>query len=109
LSLLGLLFLPEGVGLWAFVLFFGLANGSISLAKPALVAEVYGAKHYGSISGSMASIVAVAQTVAPFGAGALHGTTGNYNLALWVFAALAIISALAIWQARPNSTSNSKA
>lgn len=103
LSLLGLLLLPEGAGLWAFVLFFGLANGSISLAKPALVAEIYGAKHYGTISGSMNSIVAVAQTIAPFGAGALHGLSGNYNLTLWLFATLATISALAIWQARPRA------
>ncbi|MCX7782506.1 MAG: MFS transporter, partial [Meiothermus sp.] len=103
LGLLSLLFLPGSVGLLAFVLFFGLANGSISLAKPALVAEIYGAKHYGTISGSMTSIVAVAQTIAPFGAGALHGLSGNYNLALWLFATLATISALAIWQARPKT------
>lgn len=101
LGLLGLLFSPAGMGLWAFVLFFGLANGSISLAKPALIAETYGAKHYGSISGSMTSIIAVAQTIAPFGAGALHELSGGYNTVLWVFAALAALSALAIAQAKP--------
>ncbi|MCS7067272.1 MAG: MFS transporter [Meiothermus sp.] len=103
LGLLSLLFLPPGLGLGAFVLFFGLANGSISLAKPALLAEIYGAKHYGTINGSMTSIVAVAQTIAPFATGALHGLSGNYNPALWLLAALATISALAIWQARPSA------
>jgi MFS family permease len=103
LGLLSLVFLPGGIGLWAFVLFFGLANGSISLAKPALIAEIYGAKHYGSISGSMTSVVTVAQTIAPFGAGALHGLSGDYNLVLWLFALLAAISALATWLARPRS------
>ncbi len=103
LGLLSLLALPEGLGLWGFVLFFGLANGSISLAKPALIAETYGANHYGSISGSMASIIAVAQTIAPFGAGALHELSGGYNKVLWVFAALAAVSALAIAQAKPKS------
>lgn len=101
LGLLGLLWVPGGLGLWAFVLFFGLANGSISLAKPALIAETYGAQHYGSINGSMTSIIAVAQTIAPFGAGALHQLTGGYNAVLWVFAALAAASALAIAQAQP--------
>jgi MFS family permease len=103
LGLLGLLFLPGGFGLWAFVLFFGLANGSISLAKPALIAETYGPQHYGTISGSMTSVVALAQTVAPFAAGALHGLSDDYTLALWLFAALAFLSAVAIWQARPKA------
>lgn len=104
LGLLSLLALPEGLGLWAFVVFFGLANGSISLAKPALIAETYGAKHYGSINGSMTSIIAVAQTIAPFAAGALHQLSGGYNAVLWVFAALAVVSALAIAQAKPKPT-----
>lgn len=105
LGLLGLLFLPGGFGLWAFVLFFGLANGSISLAKPALIAETYGPQHYGTISGSMTSVVALAQTVAPFAAGALHGLSDDYTLALWLFASLALLSAMAIWQARPKAAS----
>lgn len=105
LGLLGLLFLPGGFGLWAFVMFFGLANGSISLAKPALIAETYGPQHYGTISGSMTSVVALAQTVAPFAAGALHGLSDDYTLALWLFASLAFISAMAIWQARPKAAS----
>jgi cyanate permease len=104
LGLLGLLWVPGGLGLWVFVLFFGLANGSISLAKPALIAETYGATHYGSINGSMTSIIAVAQTIAPFAAGALHQLTGGYNAVLWVFAALAAASALAIVQAQPRPT-----
>lgn len=103
LGLLSLLFLPGGVGLWVFVIFFGLANGSISLAKPALIAEIYGDKHFGSISGSMTSVVKAAQTIAPFGAGALHGVSGDYNLVLWLFSALAAISALALWLARPRA------
>ncbi|MGK0619969.1 MFS transporter [Meiothermus cerbereus] len=103
LGLLGLQLLPGVLGLWAFVLFFGLANGSISLAKPALIAETYGPQHYGTISGSMTSLVAVAQTLAPFAAGALHGVSGDYTLALWLFATLAFLSAMAIWQARPKA------
>lgn len=104
LGLLGLLGLPGGTGLWAFVLFFGLANGSLSLAKPALIAETYGAQHYGSINGSMTSIVAMAQTIAPFAAGALHQLTGGYHAVLWVFAVLAAASALAIALAQPKTT-----
>jgi MFS family permease len=104
LGLLSLVFLPVGTGLWAFVLFFGLANGAISLAKPALISAAYGPKHFGSISGSMTSVITVAQTIAPFGAGSLHALSGDYNLVLWLFAALAAISALAIWLARPKAT-----
>ncbi len=109
LGLLGLLFFSGGPGLWAFVLFFGLANGSISLAKPALIAETYGAKHYGSINGSMTSIIAIAQTIAPFAAGGLHQLSGDYNAVLLVFAAMAALSALAIARAQPKGVSATQA
>ncbi|RIH87322.1 oxalate/formate antiporter family transporter [Meiothermus luteus] len=101
LGLLGLLGLPGGVGLWAFVLFFGMANGVISLAKPVLLAETYGARHYGRLSGSMAFFVAIAQTLAPFGVGLLHGFWGGYTPVLWLLLGLAALAALAVGLARP--------
>ncbi len=101
LGLLGLLALPKGLGLWAFVLCFGLANGSISLSKPALIAQTYGTQHYGSINGSMTSFIAIAQTLAPFAVGALHQLFEGYSGVLWVLVGLARTAALAISQARP--------
>jgi MFS family permease len=89
------------VGLWAFVLFFGMANGVISLAKPVLLAETYGARHYGRLSGSMAFFVAIAQTLAPFGVGLLHGFWGGYTPVLWLLLGLAALAALAVGLARP--------
>ena len=44
------------------------------------MAEFYGPTHYGSSNGSVSTIVALVQTTAPLGAGALHDLAGSYDL-----------------------------
>jgi MFS family permease len=89
--------------LWVFALFYGMANGSGSLAKAALVAEVYGSRHYGSISGSLGTISTLTATFAPLGAGFLHDLSGDYTLVLWILIAASVVASLAVWQAARSS------
>jgi MFS family permease len=102
LALCSLLVLPGMLGLWSFALLFGIANGSLSLAKAALVVEIYGATNYGSISGSMTALIAIATTFAPLGAGALHDISKSYNLVLWLLTGASLLAAVAITQAALN-------
>lgn len=94
-----LLLLPSAWGLWMFTALFGIANGSLSLAKAALVVETYGASNYGSISGSMTALVAIATTFAPLGAGTLHDLTQGYDIVLWALVAASLVATLAVTQA----------
>lgn len=96
---LGLLLMEQGWALWGFALFYGMANGSGSLSKAALVAEVYGSRHYGSVSGSLGTITTVTATFAPLGAGFLHDLRGDYTTVLWVLIGASLLAALAVWQA----------
>jgi MFS family permease len=96
-----LLVLPETWGLWTFALLFGVANGSLSLAKAALVVDIYGATNYGSISGTMTALIAGTTTFAPLGAGALRDVSGAYTLVLVMLTVVSTISAVAILNARP--------
>jgi len=73
MAFLALLLLPGLVGVWLFAALFGAANGAVTLARAALVAELYGSAHYGSISGVMTTLIAVTQTAAPLGSA--HFTT----------------------------------
>lgn len=100
LSLVALLLVPSALGVWLFAALFGMANGASTLARAGLVAQVYGAAHYGSINGSMATLIAVLQTVAPLGAGALHDLTGSYDPVLWVLVGVALVAAAAVGRAR---------
>lgn len=99
-SLLVLLLVPGQVGLWTFAALFGVANGASTLARAGLIGAVFGAAHYGSISGSMTMFIAVAQTLSPLAIGLLRDRSGSYDLALLILAALAAAAALAVSRVR---------
>jgi len=96
LSLLSLLLIPGAAGLWLFAGLFGMANGASTLARAALVADLYGSAHYGVINGSITTLVALAQTVAPLGVGVLYDAFGRYEPVLWMLVGLALAAALAV-------------
>ncbi len=100
LGILSLLFVPGVASIWLFASFHGMANGASTLARAAIIADTFGSANYGSISGSMATLIALFQTIAPLGAGALHDVAGNYNLVLWILVACSGLAAIAVLQAR---------
>lgn len=100
LGILSLLFVPGLASIWLFASFHGMANGASTLARAAIIAETFGSAHYGSISGSMATLIALFQTFAPLGAGALHDWSGNYTAVLWVLFSCSGLAAIAVLQAR---------
>ena len=65
------------------------------------MAERFGSRHYGAINGSMSTLIALAQTVAPLSVGFLRVATGDYAVALLVLAGTAVVAALAVLKARP--------
>ncbi len=100
LALVTLLATTSVWGVWLFAALFGVANGSSTLARAALIAEVYGAAHYGSISGSVAAVIAPAQTAAPLLAGILFDLTGSYTPLLWMLVLSTLLAAVAVTQAQ---------
>jgi MFS family permease len=100
LALLCLLFIPHSISLWLFALLFGIANGSGTLAKAALTADIYGSQNYGSISGGMALPIALLQTLAPLGAGILQQFSGSYLSMLIVLIIASLGASLATWQVK---------
>ena len=97
-ALISLLVISSPWSVWLFAACFGIANGASTLARAALIAEIYGSAHYGTISGSMATVIAPLQTVAPLGVGALFDLTGGYTLALWGLTGVTVLAAIAIIQ-----------
>lgn len=94
-ALVTLLVLTGAAGMWVFAVLFGLANGASTLARAGLVGEAFGATHYGAINGSMAAFIAVAQTAAPLGVGALRMQTGSYAAAVATLAVAGVLAAVA--------------
>jgi MFS family permease len=62
---------------WAFVILFGAGFGAITPARAALVAELFGSRHYGRISGVLTLILSLARAAAPVGASLLHAAGGR--------------------------------
>ena len=91
-ALVVLIVVPGTVGVWVFVALFGAGFGAITPARAALVVELYGPAHFGSISGTLALVITAARAVAPVGAGLLYTALGRYEP---VFAALTVASVAA--------------
>ena len=76
-----------------FVMMLGAANGMSTLARASSVAEIFGPRHYGAISGAMALGANGARAVGPVGASLLVVALGSYERVFWVLAAaLAVVS-----------------
>ena len=94
---IGALLVVPGLGaIWIFASAFGLANGASTLARAGLVAEVFGAQHYGAINGAMTALVVPVRVAAPLAVGAVRTTTGSYDLALVAGVLLVAFAAVAM-------------
>ncbi|MDQ6601480.1 MAG: MFS transporter [Chloroflexota bacterium] len=78
-------------GVIAFVILFGIGFGAITPARAALVAEMYGPREYGTISGVLALFVTGARAAAPVSAGLLYTLFGRYEPVFWIIIVISIL------------------
>jgi MFS family permease len=87
---------PGTLGLFAFVICFGISNGMATLVRASIVAELWGRAHYGAIAGALSVASTLARAVAPLSIGLAYIAWGGYRPILF---GLAIMSALAVLSA----------
>jgi MFS family permease len=81
-----------------FVMMFGAANGMSTLARASSIAQLFGPRHYGAISGAVALGANGARAVGPVGASLLVLALGGYERLFWVLAAaLGVVSIAVFW------------
>jgi MFS family permease len=78
------------------VVMLGSANGMATLARATTIAEVFGPRHYGSISGAIALGANGARAVAPFAAALLQVWLGGYEPVFWLMAGVLVVAALGL-------------
>jgi MFS family permease len=100
LALLVLLLARSPAGLLIFVVLFGAQRGLSTLARPALIADLYGAARYASIAGVLQFVLSLAQAAAPFGAGVAYDALHSYEPIFWGLTVLAALAVVAILPAR---------
>ncbi|MDE3230965.1 MAG: MFS transporter, partial [Chloroflexota bacterium] len=97
LGLLALLLTPGLLGVIGFIALFGAGFGAVTPARAALVADVYGAAHYGQISGVIAFATMLARALGPLGMSLLYDHAGGYPPGLVALTAAALLGMLALW------------
>jgi len=102
-SMLILLAGPSVLIIGAFLIIFGTSFGAKTLARAAVIADLFGASHFGRISSVNSIFLTVAATLAPVGAGLLYDATGSYDLVLWLAVGLAAASAAVMVFSRPEA------
>lgn len=76
-----------------FVMMLGAASGMSTLARASSIAQIFGARHYGAISGAVALGANGARAVGPVGASLLVLALGSYERVFWLLtAALGVVS-----------------
>ena len=83
-------------GLAPAIVLLGAANGMATLARATTVAEVFGRRHYGSISGAIAVAANSARALGPVGASLLFAWFGGYERVFWAFAVALGLSGFAV-------------
>jgi MFS family permease len=87
-----------------FIVVFGVSFGANTLARPSIVADVFGSASYGRISSIMAIFLTASATIAPVVAGFMYDHYQNYNLVLWLILFLAIGATVVSLITRPDDT-----
>jgi MFS family permease len=79
-----------------FVMMLGAANGMSTLARASSIAEIFGSRHYGAISGAVALGANGARAVGPVGASLLVVALGSYERVFWMLTAALLVVSLAV-------------
>ncbi|HEX6489484.1 MAG TPA: MFS transporter [Candidatus Dormibacteraeota bacterium] len=88
-----LLLLPGWPGVVVFLLVYGSANGLTTLTQATSVSELYGARHFGSISSVVTSVAALGAAGAPFAAAAASDAFGGDGPVFAGVAAMLVVAA----------------
>lgn len=82
------------------VVMLGAANGVSTLARATMIAELFGPRHYGSISGAIALGANGARALAPVGTALLQVAVGGYEGVFWLLAASLVLAGACVMMTR---------
>ena len=80
---------------------YGMGIGALMTLVPVAFADYFGRAHYGAIRGLALPAQVLGQAVGPIIAGGLFDASGSYQIAMFVYAAIALGAALLVLAARP--------
>lgn len=100
LDTLLLIYLPTPRMAILYAVIMGLFGGIIRTAGQVTWINYYGRKNQGAVCGAALSVMVVASGVGPLPLAWSEKLTGSFNLGLWIFLVLPVLSALCVFGAR---------
>jgi hypothetical protein len=79
-----------------FIIMLGASNGMSTLSRATSLAQIFGARHYGAISGAVALGANGARAVGPVGASLLLLGLGAYPSVFWALTASLVVASLSV-------------
>lgn len=86
-------------GLALFALVYGMAAGVIMIVRQTAIAEIFGLRGYGAITGALTTVCILPRTMAPFTIAMTRDWFGSYEPVLWVLFWLIVVATVAFWLA----------
>ena len=107
IALAALLINTDTYGIAIFVVLWGIGGAFGPMLEPLFIPRVFGVRHFGAVSGTVAMVAFVGQLVGSIGGAFLFDLTGSYSIPYWLFTvgfgASAILLLLVRWaEQRPS-------
>jgi len=80
----------------AFVLFYGVGNGMLTIVKGTAIAQYVNREHVATLNGALGLPSAIARAIAPLMLGLLWTPAGGYTAGLWILLAASLVAVLAL-------------
>jgi cyanate permease len=93
-GILVLILAPDAAWLWVYVLLYGASFGALSPLRAQVMADHFGKRAYGAITGFQGIPLALCQAAGPLMAGWLFDTLHRYDLAFWLCMGSFVVAAL---------------
>lgn len=93
---------PNVALLYAMVIVQGAIGYGLTSVFGAIPAEIFEGKQYGIIFGTLSLSALAGGALGPWFMGFVHDRAGSYTIAFWVAIGFSVLSAFAIWRAKPS-------
>ncbi|MGO4396044.1 MFS transporter [Variovorax sp. M-6] len=92
----------------AFVLFYGMGNGMLTIVKGTAIAQYVNREHVATLNGALGMPSAIARALAPLMLGLLWTPAGGYTAGLWILLIASLVAVVALlgaqrWRIRVES------
>ena len=98
----GTLLLALATDFWSFAAYavvFGMAAGVLMIVRQTSVAEIFGTRGYGAITGALTTVSILPRTMAPLSVAFLHDWFGSYDQVVWILFGLTVVGTVAFYLA----------